>query len=76
MNKLIVLATLLILPACGTIKGCSRSSLVDELIKTVNESYVDDNAYEEFIEDVIEDTTGIEMDFTPRSEEYRTPRDF
>jgi len=68
MRKLL-LASLMILPSCGVVKGCSKSPLVDEIIKEANSAYVDDNVYEEALEDAIEAITGIEIDFSVNTEE-------
>jgi len=68
MRKLL-LAALMILPSCGVVKGCTKSPLVDEMIKEANEAYVEDNVYEELLEDVIEATTGLEIDFSIDTEE-------
>jgi len=66
MKKLLI-ASLMILPSCGFIKGCSKSPIADRVIKEANESYVDDNFYEELLEDAIESTTGLEVDFSPET---------
>jgi len=68
MRKLL-LAALMIFPSCGVVKGCTKSPLVDEMIKEANEAYVEDNVYEELLEDVIEATTGLEIDFSIDTEE-------
>ena len=68
MRKLL-LAALMIFPSCGVVKGCTKSPLVDEMIKEANSAYVEDGVYEELLEDAIETITGIEIDFSMNSEE-------
>ena len=69
MKKVILaLGVCLLLSGCGVVKGHSNS-WVNWLIHWGNENYEEDSATEEYIEDVIEDMTGLEMDLSPCSEE-------
>ena len=63
---LTLLSSIFILSSCGMIKG-HKSKSIDKTIKNINEAIPQDSVVEEFIEDVIEDTTGITVDFSPET---------
>jgi len=67
MKKYIFLL-LALLPACGVIKG-HKNPIIDKGIDIANEAYPQDNLIEERIEDAIESFTGLEVDFSPQTDE-------
>ena len=70
MNKLIIICSVIvILSSCGMIKGSTKSKAFDNFIKSTNNIYIDDNVYEEVLEELIENNTGLIIDFTPVSKE-------
>jgi hypothetical protein len=62
----IVIAVCSVLCACGFVKGSSNKT-VDFVIDEVNEHCPQDSVIEQAAEAVIEDTTGIIVDFSPQS---------
>jgi len=58
----------LLFSGCGIIKG-STNPTADSVIKTVEEFYPDDNVIEEGIEEMIKDTTTLDVDLSPDSPE-------
>jgi len=68
MKYLALLVVLLLFSSCGIIKG-HQNPVVDYTVKAAGEVYVEDNVFEEFVEDSIEDITGLEIDISPSSPE-------
>jgi len=67
--QLIMIVSFIFFTACGSIKGCSKNNAIDSIINTINSSYEPDNVFEEATEDFVEGITGLEVDFSPSSEE-------
>lgn len=74
MKKIFLIIMAFMLSACGTIKSSSNRTL-NWFIQLFNKNYKEDNAAEEFIEDRIEDISGIEMDLSPASPEEEEEKD-
>ena len=68
MKILCLVLFTLSLTSCGIIKG-HRNETIDNIIKTSEEFYPDDNFVEQKIEDILEGLTGLETDFSPLSQE-------
>ena len=70
IETLLLLGASLLLAGCGFVKS-SNNQVIEATIKKIIKEYPEDNFVEEWVEDKIENVTGLKTDLSPSSPEVK-----